>query len=243
MPDEATRRPTLSLVIPYFDDYERLTPRLPEVKAFLDAHASYEVLVVDDGSRADRTNELRERFPWLTVLRSEKNRGKGNAVRRGMLSARGRYRFFTDADVPFGLAPIDRALRLFEEGADVVLGDRGLPESVYHVKQSLARRAASHAFTLLVSRVIVPGIRDTQCGFKGFRGEVAEDLFSRVRLDRFAFDVEVVYLARERGLRIGHVPVVLEHDDDSRLRLHLDAWVMLYEIARLKWNDARGLYR
>lgn len=235
--------PELSLVIPYFNDYDRVVRRLPEVKAFFDARgSSYEVLLVDDGSSVDETADLGRRFPWLKVLRDEKNRGKGHAVRRGMLAARGRNRFFTDSDIPFGLSPIDDAVGHLDRGCDVVIGDRGLPASVYHVEQKLPRRLASHVFTLLVSRVIVPGVRDTQCGFKGFRGEAAEMLFRRTRLDGFAFDVEIVYVAVENGLTLQRVPVVLEHAEDSRLRLVRDSLVMMYELALMKWNDARGLY-
>ena len=131
-------------------------------------------------------------------------------------------------------------MRLLEQGDDLVIGDRGAPGSVYFVDQTVARRLASSAFTTLISTVVVPGVRDTQCGLKGFRAEISDFIFRRARLDRFAFDVEVVYLALEHHFSLGRLPVVLEHAEESTLRLHWDSLIMLYEVAQNQIERCSG---
>lgn len=237
--------PKVSLIIPFYNDQDRLLSRLGKAQSYLDGqNYSSEILLVDDGSTKDRTREIREKFPKVKIIRYEKNRGKGFAVRTGMLAAKGRYRFFTDADIPFGMEPVALGLKYLEEKEfDIVLGDRQAPGSVYHVQQSFFRRLASRLFTFFISRIVITGVKDTQCGFKGFRDDIAEKTFGRCRIKGFAFDVEVVYIAFKHNFDVKRIPVKLEHSLASTLRLHWDSWAMLFEVFRIKWNHLRGYYR
>jgi len=197
-----TDKPKISFIIPFFNDQDRVIPRLKEVlQYFENQEASYEIILVDDGSREDRSKEIQGLYPQVRIIRYEKNKGKGQAVRTGMLAAQGKYRFFTDSDIPFGMDPLPVGLKYLEEKEfDLVIGDRNAPGSVYHVEQSFFRRILSKVFTSFINWLVVTGVRDTQCGFKGFSAKTAEFIFSRARLKRFAFDVEIVYISFKHNL-------------------------------------------
>jgi dolichyl-phosphate beta-glucosyltransferase len=236
--------PKVSLVIPFYNDQERLLQRAGAARDFLQAqNYRSELILVDDGSTVDRSAEIREAFPGVTLLRYEANRGKGHAVRTGMLAAQGEYRFFTDADLPFVMEPLSLGLDYLErKDFDLVIGDRQAPGSVYHIEQSPMRRMASRVFTSFISRIVVTGVKDTQCGFKGFKAKAAEMIFRRARLNRFAFDVEIVYISFKHNLDLKRIPVKLEHSAGSTLKLHLDSFKMLAEVFQIKWNHMRGYY-
>ncbi len=241
MPD----RPKVSLVIPFCNDQDRLMSRLGIVREFFQKqNYSYEVLLVDDGSKQDRTKEIRDMLPFVKIIRYPKNKGKGYAVRTGMLQTQGEYCFFTDSDLPFGLDPIPAALKYLEEKEfDLVIGDRQAPGSRYEVRQSPLRKVASRIFTSFISRIVITGVKDTQCGFKGFRRTIMEKIFRRCRLNGFAFDVEVVYISFKHNFDLKRIPVVLEHAKGSTLRLHWDSWKMLWDVFRIRWYYFRGFYQ
>jgi dolichyl-phosphate beta-glucosyltransferase len=177
------------------------------------------------------------------VIRLDRNRGKGAAVRRGMLDAKGAYRFFMDADLPFDLSALPEMLRYLDaKEFDVVIGKRNPRQLAPFEKRSRLRRLASAVFTEITSRVVVTGIRDTQCGFKGFRAEVAEYLFSQSRVDRFAFDVEILYLAYKNDLDIKRVPVRLVSEDHSTVSVLRDGARMVFDIGLLPWRYYTGGY-
>lgn len=178
-----------------------------------------------------------------TLLALPANRGKGAAVRAGMLAATGDVRAYTDVDIPFGSDCL-RAIEYYvaRRGFHVVIGDRTLPESRYRMSLTPVRRAASAVFTSLVGRVITGGFFDTQCGVKGFRADVATQLFSRSRVDRFAFDVELVYLALKGRLDIKRLSVVLENNETSSVRVVRDSWRMLVDLARIIVGQKTGRY-
>ncbi len=239
----AADTPLLSIVIPAHNEESRLPGTLEEVFAFLDAQTyPAEVLVVENGSE-DRTFEVAQSFvpghPSLRVLREEM-RGKGLAVRRGMLEARGQYRFLCDADLSMPIAEVNRFLPPQLEDFDIAIGSREAPGSV--VTQPASRRRIGRVFNAIVRILALPGLRDTQCGFKCFSATVADDVFRRQRLDGMAFDVEVLRIARDRGYRILEVPITWNFDPDSRVRLFRDSFRMVAELLTIRRNARRGLY-
>lgn len=237
----------LSVVIPAFEEAARLGSTLAQVRHFLD-HRRFEseVVVVVDGGR-DGTLELARGlardWPALIVLQNAVNQGKGYAVRRGMLTARGRYRLFSDADLSTPIADVDRLIDTIDGGADVAIGSRALADSDVRVRQAWWRQSMGRAFNQIVRRVAVPDVRDTQCGFKCFRAEAAQRIFLRQRMTGFSFDVELLWIARQQGCRVVEVPVTWVNDPSSRVRLVRDSLRMLADLVRLRVDDWRGLYR
>jgi len=201
-----------------------------------------EIIVVDDGGGDVREADIASAGGRLIVL--ERNQGKGAAVRAGVRAAHGRCRVFTDVDVPYGTECI-RAVEYYvgRRGFHVVIGDRSLPDSRYVEDLPLLRRLSSQAFTFVIGRVITGGFFDTQCGPKGFRADVAERLFATATVDRFAFDVEVVYLALKYKLDVKRVVVRLERNEESSVRVWRDAPRMMLDVGRILLNQYRGRYR
>jgi dolichyl-phosphate beta-glucosyltransferase len=237
----------LSVVIPAYNEEENIGPSVRALEAFLQGTSvPHEIIVVDDGSQdatAEHATRLAAAGLPIVLLRSERNFGKGHAVRTGMLAVRGRYVVFMDADLSYPVEDIEGLLTLLKEGYDLVIGSRALPESNMLVRPPLRRYLAGRVYSLLVQIVLMRGIPDTQCGFKGFKREVANDLFSRLTLDGFAFDVELLFLARKRGYRIKTIPVSLTFaQKSSKVRLFADSLHMLLDLLRIRLNDIRGFY-
>ena len=234
----------LSVVIPAHNEQARLPGTLEQVFDFLASQPySAEVLVVENGS-ADRTYEVARSFcarhESLRVLR-EAQRGKGLAVRRGMLEAVGEFRFLCDADLSMPIEEVSRFLPPARVDVDVALGSREAPGSVV-LDLPPQRRRMGRAFNALVRLLALPGLRDTQCGFKCFRAAVAEEVFALQRLDGMAFDVEVLWIARHLGYRIEEVPITWRFDADSRVRPVRDSMKMALELLTIRRNGRRGLY-
>ncbi|HEY2941138.1 MAG TPA: dolichyl-phosphate beta-glucosyltransferase [Vicinamibacteria bacterium] len=233
--------PALSVVVPALNEEDRLPRTLERIVSHLGRRgAGYEVVVVDDGSR-DRTAE-RAQAAGATVLRNEANRGKGYAVRRGMLAARGARRLMTDADLSTPIEELDRLCARMDEGHDVVIGSRALPGARIEVRQPWYRENTGRLFNIFVRALAVPGVRDTQCGFKLFSAAAARDVFSSTRLDGFSFDVEALFLARRKGYRIAEVPVVWRNDAASRVSL-VRGFLAFPDLLRIRANDWAGRYR
>ncbi|MBC8145987.1 MAG: glycosyltransferase family 2 protein [bacterium] len=225
----------LSLIIPAYNEADRIGASLEKTLEWAAAQSfAVEVLVVDDGSR-DNTVEVASRYAGegIRVLAQPRNMGKGAAVRRGMLEAKGAYRIFTDADFS---TPITEATRVLAELAncDVVIGSRAIDSSFIKEHQPWYRESMGKAFNLLVQLLAVPGIHDTQCGFKGFRARAAQELFSRTKIDGFGFDVEVLYLARRLSFGIKEIPVEWYNDPRSTLNPVADSLKMLGELLRVR---------
>ncbi len=207
---------------------------------------SYEIIVVDDGG-GDCNAALEDLDPGpdgiLRVITLPRNKGKGAAVAAGMRAARGHARIYTDVDVPYGTTPImlmEKLIRM--RGFHVVIGDRTFPQSRYETELTIGRRIASSVFSTITSKLVTGGFFDTQCGLKGFRGDVANALFGMQRVQRFAFDVELIYLALNFGLEIKRIPVVLESNTTSSVRLGRDSMQTLADVAAIKFNKMRGYY-
>jgi dolichyl-phosphate beta-glucosyltransferase len=233
----------LSLVIPAFDEARRLPPTLARIRAYLDAGSeSYEVLVVDDGSRDDTVavaEQVARDWPQLELLRLPENRGKGAAVREGMLHARGRLRAFSDADLS---TPIEELPRLRSQlGADchVAIASRDAPGSDIQVHQPRWREFMGRTYNRILRMLVLPGIRDTQCGFKLFTAEAAEHCFGPLETFRFGFDAEVLVRARRHGWQIAEVPVRWRHVEESRVGGIGDALRMLLDLVRLRFRKLR----
>lgn len=234
----------LSVVIPAFNEERRLPETLRRVGEHLDARgADYEIVVVDDGSR-DATARLARDVGGtrVRVLSNGQNRGKGYAVRRGMLEARGAWRLMCDADLSTPIEELEALEALAEQGYDVVIGSRAVAGARVEVHQSGFRENAGRLFNLCVRLLALPGVRDTQCGFKLFSAAAAEGVFRAARLDGFAFDVEALFLARRQGRRIAEVPVVWRNDAATRVSLGKGTRAFL-EIAHVRWNALVGRYR
>ena len=212
----------LSLIIPAFNEAQRIEPTLRRVHRFLVARpARFGILVVDDGS-TDGTvalvTALAGELPGLRVLCSPANRGKGHAVRRGMLAATGQVRLFSDADGSTPIDELDALLRALAAGADIAIGSRYLAASRVTRPQPWFRRVWSRLVNRVVQRVLLPGVADTHCGFKAFTAAAAAHTFAAT-VDGWSFDLEVLARARAHGLRIREVPVRWENDERSKARL------------------------
>jgi dolichyl-phosphate beta-glucosyltransferase len=230
----------LSVVIPAFNEADRLPPTLERVFTYLRGRdASFEVIVVDDGSRDETV--ARARAAGATVLPNEVNRGKGYSVRRGMLAARGARRLMTDADLSTPIEDLGRLMAALDGGFDVAIGSRALPDSNVEVHQPWYRENMGRVFNGLVRLLAVPGLKDTQCGFKLFTAEAAQAAFSRALLDGFSFDVEALYLARRHGFRIAEVPVTWRNDAASRVGLW-SGFRAFPDLLRIRWNAWTGAY-
>lgn len=238
-------RPYLSVIIPAYNEERRLPETLERIEEYLGrAPFSWELLVVDDGSRDDTIAVAEECFrdkPHCRVVAQPRNMGKGAAVRRGMLDARGRYRLFTDADNSTPIEECARLLRaLKRRGADVAIASRALPNSKLEKRQPKHREAMGRLFNGIVQTLALPGIHDTQCGFKLLTAEAAEAVFSRQQLDGFSFDVEMLMLSRRLGYSIVEVPVRWIDNPDSRVSPVGDSLRVLRDVVGLRlrfWRE------
>jgi dolichyl-phosphate beta-glucosyltransferase len=237
-----------SIIVPAHNEAARILPYLRSITSYMqDRGEPYEVLVVDDGS-TDATASVVETAassaPEIQLLRAPLRQGKGAAVRQGMQAAVGRLQLFTDAD---GATPIQELARLEEamaNGADVAIGSRSLASRLpdYAVQARWYRIILSSLFNSLIQQRGLRGITDTQCGFKLFRQAVAADLFGVSSIDGYGFDLELLYVAQQRGYRIAEIPVNWSHQHGSKFRVVRDGLAMLRELAVIRRNAAKGYY-
>ena len=233
----------VSVVLPAYNEATRLPPTIRRVAEFLATGGlAGELIVVDDGSSdgtvAEVTSLAAEGIP-LRLLRHEANRGKGAAVRTGMLAATGATVLFSDADLS---TPIEEVLKLIDalKQADVAIGSRAIDRGLVEVHQPWPREAMGRVFNVIVQAVVLPGLRDTQCGFKAFRLAAARSIFSRMQSDGFDFDVEVLLRARRSRLRIVEVPVRWRNSPDTRVSAVGDSLRMLRGLFRIRRMVDRG---
>jgi len=242
--DDLGPRPELSVVIPAFNEEKRLPSSLRRILEYLEQQPfSSEVLVVDDGSR-DGTPELVTRFaaddPRVRLLQYGANRGKGYAVRYGMLQARGERILMSDADLSTPIEELEKLAAALEDGADVAIGSRALPGSYLAVHQPPLRELIGRTFNLVVRVMAVPGIHDTQCGFKLFTRVAARDVFSLLTVDQWCFDVEALLVARKMGYRIREVPITWVDERNTKVNVLRDLMRTVTDLARIR---ARWLLR
>jgi len=241
----------LSVVIPAYNEENRIGGSLDAVLRFLEAQPySAEVIVVDDGSSdgtpnrvSERISEYRDRGHELRVLTNKPNRGKGYSVRRGLTEAKGEIVLFSDADFS---SPITEAPKLIEpiaeRRADVAFGSRALNRQLIGVRQPVIRDFGGRVFNLLLKAITGLRFEDTQCGFKAFRREAALPVFKLQSIERFGFDPEVLYIAKKRGLRLLEVPVVWNDSEGSKVSYFSDSIRMVMDLIRIRLNDFKGRY-
>ena len=235
--------PYLSIIIPAYNEENRLPHTLEQVFSFL-AQQDYqaEVIVVENGSK-DRTlkiaQEISASFPNLFVFHND-TAGKGKAVQRGMLEARGEYRIFCDADLSM---PIEEIVRFIppHNDTDIVIASREV-EGAIRYDEPHQRHLTGRVFNWLIRALAIPGIHDTQCGFKGFHADVAEDLFQHQTIHGWAFDVELLYIANLRGYKIVELPIPWYYRDESKVNVLRDSWRMFLDILKIRKNARQGLY-
>jgi dolichyl-phosphate beta-glucosyltransferase len=236
--------PFLSIVIPAHNEEIRLPRTLRQVFAFLEKQSySAEVVIIENGS-SDRTFEMacefKSRHSNLNVIHEEQA-GKGNAVRRGVLEAHGEYRFICDADLSMPISELEKFLPPVLNDFDIAIASREAPGSMRYNEPSY-RHWGGRAINLVIRLLILPGLNDTQCGFKCFRAEAAEKIFRQQTLPGWSFDIELLYLARKKRIRIKEIPIQWYFDPDSKVNAVRDALLMIGDIFRIHINTLRGRY-
>jgi glycosyltransferase involved in cell wall biosynthesis len=229
-----------SLVIPAYNETGRISGTIDHVVRYLDAQGfEWELIVVIDGGDAKAAEEARLAAagrPQARVLVNDVNRGKGYSVRRGFLEATGHRVAFIDADLSLPIEDLPKMMAKFDEGADVVIASRNIPGAVEEGDAPAGRGVMSRLFNLMVRLVLLPGIHDTQCGFKGFTAAAARRIFAVAESDRFGFDVEALYLARTFKLRIAEFPVRCRYHGGSSVNRLGDGLQMLRDIFRIRYR-------
>ena len=240
-----SENPHLSIIIPARNEENRLPKTLEQVAGFLDTQEYPGEIIVVENASTDRTAEVAwdfaayhsKRTQVLTVIET----GKGNAVRAGMLSARGEFRFMADADLSMPVDQIPRFLGLAVGGCDIVVGSREADGAVRYGEPEY-RHLGGRAVNGMIRLLALPGLQDTQCGFKMFRAAAAEDLFRRQTLIGWSFDVEILYAARLRGYRILELGIPWHYRAESKVNPLPDTIVMLFDILRIRRNACIGVY-
>lgn len=234
----------LSIIIPAHNEEERLLPSLEKVREFVN-HQSYtiEVIVVENGSH-DNTFEIAKTFqsnmPCLKVIQEQES-GKGLAVRSGMLAATGKYRIFCDADFSMPVSEITKFIPKDGHDYDIAIASRELPESK-RVDEPEFRHLIGRAFNTLVRLALLPGLHDTQCGFKAFRGEVADKLFRLQTLSGWSFDAEILFIGQKLGYNIIEVPITWYYMPGTRLNIIKDSLKMASDLFTIRRKDRQGMY-
>jgi len=237
----------LSIVIPAYNEHQRLPMALDRIFTYLNAHSQRaEILVVDDGSTDDTAKIVQiygEKNPCLRLVSNGRNCGKGFSVRHGVLEARGEIVLFTDADLSTPIEEADKLLpELLENGYDIAIGSRAVNRNLIEVHQSAFREQAGILFNAVVRRIVGIDFSDTQCGFKAFLRERAKIVFEQQRIERFGFDPEILFLAKRHGLRVAEIPVRWSHDEGTKVSVLSDGIRMFLELLVIRWNALCGLY-
>jgi len=230
--------PYLAVIIPAFNEEGRIVPTLERLREYFTATThTWSVTVVSDGSTdqtVPKVTDFAAQDARFKLISYPQNRGKGCAVRTGMLHVEGQLLLLCDADLA---APIEEVEKLFppiESGADIAIGSRPLKESRLEIRQPWYREMLGRAFNMAVQLLAIRGIKDTQCGFKLFRREVARDVFSRCKLDGFGYDFEALMIARDLGYRIDEIPIRWSHQEGSKVVLMRDGPRMIRDLVKLR---------
>lgn len=238
--------PIYSIVIPAFNEGARLGATLEKVLSYVHAKGwDAEVIVVNDGSRDNTSEIVREHAaanPALRLVENPGNRGKGFSVRMGMLSARGRIVLFSDADLSSPIEEAPKLLQALEAGADIAIGSRWLRAETQTQRQPLYRQLFGRVFNLLLRLTLGLQFKDTQCGFKAFKRPAVQAIFPLQKIERWGFDPEILFLARKFGFKVQEVPVAWGHSGGTRINPLIDGSRMFWEMLHIRWNDLTGKY-
>lgn len=241
------RQPALSIIIPAYNEMERLPATLDRIAAYLAAQGrdDYEIVVVDDGS-TDGTLAFARQYaaahPRVSVVTNGVNRGKGFSVRHGLLEAHGRILLFSDSDLSTPIEETPKLLAKLEQGYDLAIASRYSPDAQLQERQPLCRRFVRIGFNLLVRATTGLRFYDTQCGFKAFTRRSAEIIAPRLTVFGFGFDPELLWIARRFNLRTAEVGVVWINDPRSKVHVVRDSWRMFLDLIRIRLRDRKGMY-
>lgn len=234
----------LSVIIPAKNEENRIVNTLKETISYLKKHKiDYEIIVVDDGC-TDNTRKVVKQFEKdrVTITPYRANRGKGFSVRQGMLRAKKNYALFMDADNSTSIKEIEGFMPFLDEH-DVLIASRNLKDSVIAVKQPWLRSTLGNVFPFIVRALVVRGIKDTQCGFKLFSKKALTEVFPRSRLNRFAFDVELLFISKKKNLSIKELPITWKNDGLSKVSPFKDSIDMFVDLLKIRFNSLRGKYK
>ena len=238
--------PYLSIIIPAYNEEKRILASLERTATYLnDSDMSYEILVVDDGS-TDRTREVVRDFAKthnaIKVISNTRNRGKGYSVKAGFEKATGKYLLFSDADLSTPIEEIEKLLKIHSQGFDIVIASRALKDSNIIIHQPWYREMMGRFFNFLVRIFVVPGFKDTQCGFKSFSREAGRQTIKMQQMERFSFDVEQLYIAKKLGYKIKEVPVRWLDSRATKVSAFKDSLNMFRDLLKIRINDLLGKY-
>jgi glycosyltransferase involved in cell wall biosynthesis len=237
---------TYSIVIPAFNESERLPASLDKVLAYISEQGwSAEVIVVNDGSRDSTPEVVRQyatRNPNVRLVENPGNRGKGYSVRNGMSQAKGDILLFSDADLSSPIHEAGKLLRVLAQGADLAIGSRWLDANLQTQRQPFYRQLSGRVFNLLLRVILGLKQKDTQCGFKAFTRRAAQAIFPLQRIERWGFDPEILYIANKFGFKTVEIPVEWANDERSKISPLRDGSRMFLELCKIRWNAIRGLY-
>ena len=236
----------LSVIIPAYNEEKRLPKTLIEISKYLRKQSyNYEIIVINDGSK-DKTAEvvknLKPGIPNLELIDNKKNHGKVFVVRQGLLTGKGQYRLFTDSDNSTSIDQIEKILSYFRKNYDIVIGSRDVKKAIIANPQSWIRRRVGDLFNLFVQAIIgLWGIWDTQCGFKALTAKAANDILPRCRIDRWAFDPEILIIGKKLGYKIKEVPVIWVNDPESKVKFK-GMVKMGFDLLKIRWSLITGKY-
>jgi len=236
----------LSVIIPAYNEEKRLPKTLKEIDKYLRIQKyDYEIIVVNDGSK-DKTTEivlgLIPQIPNLRIIDNKINQGKGAVVRQGMLEAKGDFRLFTDADNSTSIEQVEKMWPFFQEGYEIVIGSRDVEGAILDPPQPFYRRFLGEMFGFLTNFIVGTwGIKDTQCGFKAFTKKATEDIFPKCKINRFAFDPEILIIAKKLGYKIKEIPVFWKNDPNSKVKFK-SMVKMGIDLLKIRWHIIKKDY-
>jgi len=236
----------LFVIIPAYNEEARIKNTLEKIHSYLkNQDYTYEIIIVNDGS-TDNTwalvNEIAQKIKEVRILKNEKNRGKGFTIKKGFLNAKGKYLLFTDADLSTPIEEVEKLISWLKKGYDIAIGSRALKESHIQIHQPWYRELAGRIFNLFVQAMAVPGIKDTQCGFKCFTQKAALEICERQKIEKFSFDVEMLYIGRKLGYKIKEVPICWFNNPHTKVNFLKDGYRMCLDLIRIRLNELKGMY-
>ncbi|MCX7991067.1 MAG: glycosyltransferase family 2 protein [Proteobacteria bacterium] len=236
----------ISVVIPAYNEELLIADTVKNIAKYLtDNKYTWEIIVVNDGSK-DRTEEilkeLSHKINQLKIIKHKINEGKGKSVKDGIFLSEGRVILFTDADLSAPMENLKGMKEELDKGSDIVVASR-LAEGAKIKKRPLHRKIIGRMFNIIIGVIGFRGVKDTQCGFKLFKSDVAKEIFKKSRINGYAFDVEILHIAKIRGFKIKEYPVLWIDREDSKMKIIRDAFRMLREVLKIKYYDKKGLYK